>query len=673
MKPRLLPSLIGAACLLLGTVPFHACAGENAPGNAQADLLDMHLADLMQITVTSVGKKAQRLDQTAAAAFVITAEDIRRSGATRLPEILRLAPGVHVAQIDGNKWSVSVRGLGGRWAGQLLVLMDGRTLYTPLFGGVYWDVQDTLIEDIERIEIVRGPGGTLWGANAVNGVINIITKSAAATQGGLAYVRVGTHENEAGARYGTTLANGAHLRAYAKASDSAAFALTDHAPYLGGRPVGAAGADAHDDWDMRRAGFRLDHTLTGGDSLTLQGDAYDGDIRQTAITVAAPTVGNALVQDTIATSGANLMLRWQRKTADGELQVQAYVDQTERRAVVLDERVTTHDIEFQQRFGLGTRQEIIWGLGYRGVSFELDGSHTVAFGQPRHDTSLYNFFVQDEIRLRPDLALTLGSKFERNAYTGMEPQPNARLFWQMDERQALWGAWSRAVRTPSRADLDMTLRLTNVAPFTSLSFQGNPDLAAAKLTAREIGWRRQLRDDLNIEATAFHYDLDDFYSHEPLPDFPFSTTAEFRNLLKVQSQGIEFNGTWQVNPDWRLRAGYARLHIDARAMAGSADGQTPDQLTGSGPRNQFQLHSSARLGHNLDFDALLYRIGAVSNGAIAAYTRLDLRLAWKPRTDVELSLVGRNLLDDRHFEYVGQDSVASDVPRSLYAQVRWSF
>jgi iron complex outermembrane receptor protein len=673
MKPRLLPSLIGAACLLLGAVPFHARAGDDATGNTQTDLLDMSLADLMQVTVTSVGKKAQRLDQTAAAAFVITAEDIRRSGATRLPEILRLAPGVHVAQIDGNKWSVSVRGLGGRWAGQLLVLMDGRTLYTPLFGGVYWDVQDTLIEDIERIEIIRGPGGTLWGANAVNGVINIITKSAAATQGGLAYARVGTHENEAGARYGTTLANGAHLRAYAKASDSGAFALTDHAPYLGGRPVGTAGADAHDDWDMRRAGFRLDHTLNGGDRFTLQGDTYDGDIRQTAITVAAPTVGNALVQDTIATSGANLMLRWQRKTADGELQVQAYVDQTERRAVVLNERVATHDIEFQQRFGLGSRQEIVWGLGYRGVSFELDGSHTVAFGHPRHDTALYNFFIQDEIKLRPDLALTLGSKFEHNAYTGMEPQPNARLFWQMDDRQALWGAWSRAVRTPSRADLDITLRLTNVAPFTPLSIQGNSDLAAARLTAQEIGWRRQLRDDLNIEATAFHYDLDDFFSNEPVPGFPFSTTSEFHNRLKLQSHGLELNGTWQVNPDWRLRAGYARLRLAAQAMAGSADGQTPAQFAGSGPRHQFQLHSSARLGHNLDFDAMLYRVGTVDNGAIAAYTRLDLRLAWKPRTDVELSLVGRNLLDDRHFEYVGQDSVASDVPRSLYAQVRWSF
>lgn len=663
MKPRLLPTLLGAAGFL--------CGGASA--NAQTDLLDLHLADLMQMTVTSVGKKVQRLDQTAAAAYVITAEDIRRAGATSLPEILRLAPGVHVAQIDANKWSVSVRGLGSRWAGQLLVLMDGRSLYTPLFGGVYWDVQDTLIEDIERIEIVRGPGGTLWGANAVNGVINIITKSAAATQGGLAYVRTGTHEDGAGARYGTTLDNGIQTRAYAKVSDRAAHALTEHAPYLGGHPFGTPGADAHDGWGMRQAGFRLDHAPNGDDSLTVQGDAYSGDIRQTAITVAAPGVGNALLADTIAVGGANLMLRWRRKTADGELQLQAYLDQTERKAVVLDERVDTRDIEFQQRRALGDRQEIVWGLGYRNVAFTLDGSHTVAFRKTRQDSSLYNIFVQDEIRLRPDLALTVGSKFEHNDYTGMEPQPNVRLLWQADERHSLWGAWSRAVRTPSLADRDITLRLTNVAPFTPLTMQGNPGLDAARLTAREIGWRGQLRSDLNLEATAFDYDLDDYFSLEPQPGFPFSTTSAFDNLIELRSRGIEVNGAWQITPGWRLRAAYSRLRIDARPAAASADAQSPAQFAGSGPRHQYQLHSNTRLRHDLDFDAQLYRVGAVRTGAIAAYTRLDLRLAWRPRADVELSLVGRNLLDDRHFESVGQDSLAGDVPRSLLAQARWSF
>jgi iron complex outermembrane receptor protein len=662
MKASLLASLVGAT--LLGAA--HANA-------TPPDLLDLKLEDLTQVTVTSVGKKAQRLDQTAAAVFVINAEDIRRSGATSLPEVLRLAPGVHVAQIDANKWSISVRGLGGRWAGQLLVLMDGRTLYSPLYGGVYWDVQDTLLADIERIEVIRGPGGTLWGANAVNGVINIITRSAADTQGGLAYVRGGSHESEAAARYGTSLGDSIHLRAYAKRTDHDPFLQTGRPAYQNGRPLGTTGHDAHDDWSMRRAGFRLDNALAGGDRLTLQGDAYDGDIRQTAVTVAPAAVGNALVQDTIAANGANLLLRWQRKTASGELQLQAYLDQAERRAAVLRERIDTRDIEFQQRFSLGARQEIVWGAGYRDVAFEFDDSHTVSFRHAGHDNALYNVFVQDEIRLHPDVALTLGGKFEHNAYTGVEPQPNARLFWQIDEHQGVWGAWSRAVRMPSRAELDFTLRLTNVAPYTAIAFQGNPDLAAARLTAHELGWRRQLHHDLNVEATIFRYDYDDFFSLEPLPGIPFSTTSEFRNLMGIRSQGYELSGAWQVNPDWRLRTSYARLSIDARPRPGSADAYSPAQIEGSGPRHQFQLHSNSRLRHDLDFDAMLYRVGRVATGDIDAYTRLDLRLAWKPRRDLELSLVGRNLLDKRHFEFLGQDSVASDVPRSLYAQLRWHF
>ncbi len=671
MKARLLASLAGAAGLLLGAVAAHARA--DAASAAPPNLLDLRLEDLMQMTVTSAGKKAQRLDRTAAAIHVITAEDIRRSGATSLPEALRLAPGVHVAQIDANKWSVSVRGLGGRWAGQLLVLMDGRTLYSPLFGGVYWDVQDTLLEDIERIEVIRGPGGTLWGANAVNGVINIITRSAADTQGGLAYVRGGSHESEAAARHGASLGDGIHLRAYAKRTERDPHVLTDRMPYLGGRPTGAAGHDAHDGWGMRRAGFRLDNALGGGDRLTLQGDAYDGDIRQTAITVNPAAAGNALVADAIAADGANLLLRWQRRTAGGELQLQAYVDHAERRAAVLRERIETRDIEFQQRFSLGARQEIVWGVGYRGVAFELDGGYTVSFRHGRHDSALYNVFVQDEIRLRPDVALTLGGKFEHNPYTGTEPQPNARLFWQIDEQQGVWGAWSRAVRMPSRAELDFTLRLANVAPYTAIAFQGNPDLAAARLTAHELGWRRQFGDRLNVEATAFRYDYDDYISLEPLPGFPFSTTSEFRNLMGIRSQGYELSGVWQAGPDWRLRASYARLSIDARPRTGSADAYSPALIEGSGPRHQFQLHSNSRLRHDLDFDAMLYRVGRIAAGDIPAYTRLDLRLAWKPRRDVELSLVGRNLLDQRHFEFLGQDSVASEVPRSFLAELRWHF
>lgn len=644
-------------------------------GNAlavSADLSQLSLEELMAIEITSVAKKSQRLAEAAAAIHVITAEDIQRAGVTSLAEALRLAPGVHIGQIDGNKWSVSVRGFGGRWAGQLLVLMDGRSIYSPLFGGVYWDVQDTLLEDIERIEVIRGPGGTLWGANAVNGVINIITKKAADTQGGLAYARAGTHDNEAGFRYGTELGSGMHLRGYAKLTSREPFDLTDHAPYQNGTPIGTPGSEAHDGWSMQRAGFRLDNELSGSDQFTLQGDVYDGDVDQTAVTVSPAQAGNVLVPETARVNGANLLARWQRRLGEGELQVQLYADRAERREAVLRQRIDTWDFDLQHRFRLGQSQEIVWGGGYRLVSGELVGSNTVSFSQTKDDTALYNLFVQDEIRLRPDLVLTLGSKFEHNEATGMAPQPSARLLWQMDDSQALWAAWSRAVRTPSHSDRDITLKLTNLAPFNPISYRGSRQFDSERLTAYEAGWRKQFRPDLSGDLALFYYDYDDLRSLEQvLPPFP--PTYVFGNLFRAKSYGFELSGAWQVTPDWRLRASYSRLHLDAEPEPGSTDTFTEATIEGSGPKNQFQLHSHARLRQDLDLDAMFYYVDSVQNQAVGDYSRLDLRLAWRPRKDLELSLVGQNLLDDRHFEFTGQDSAASDVPRSLYAQARWRF
>ncbi|MEW5893399.1 MAG: TonB-dependent receptor [Pseudomonadota bacterium] len=658
--------LLAAACILAFSGNAHALA---------TDLSQLSLEELMAIEITSVAKKRQRLADAAAAISVITAEDIQRAGATSLPEALRLAPGVHVAQIDGNKWSVSVRGLGGRWAGQLLVLMDGRTLYSPLFGGVYWDVQDTLLEDIERIEVIRGPGGTLWGANAVNGVINIISKRAADTQGGLVSLRAGSHDNEAGFRYGLALGEGSHLRGYAKLNAREPFELTDHAPYQNGSPIGTPGRAAHDGWAMQRAGFRLDNQLSGRDQFTLQGDVYDGDVDQTAVTVSPAVVGNLLVQETARVSGANLLARWQRRLGEGELQVQAFIDRAERKEAVLRQRIDTWDLDLQHRFRLGQRQEIVWGAGYRLIDGALNDSTTVSFNETRGDTALYNVFIQDEIALRPDLALTLGTKFEHNEYTGMAPQPGARLHWQVDDSRALWAAWSRAVRTPSWADRDITLRLANLAasppaPFPLyLAYTGSRAFDAEPLTAYEAGWRQQVRSDLNLDASVFYYDYDDLRSLEPAG----GTTYVFANRFRAKSYGFELSGVWQATPDWRLRAAYSQLRLDAEAKPGSADSFSEALIEGSGPRHQFQLHSHARLSQNLHLDAMLYYVDQVENRAVGDYTRFDLRLAWQPRKDLELSLVGQNLLDDRHFEFTGQDSAASDVPRSLYAQARWRF
>lgn len=656
------PDKLLGACLL-------AFSGEVLA--VPADLGQLSLEELMSIEITSVAKKSQRLADAAAAIHVITAEDIQRAGLTSLPEALRLAPGVHVAQLDGNKWSVSVRGMGGRWASQLLVLMDGRTIYNPLFGGVNWEVQDTLLEDIERIEVIRGPGGTLWGANAVNGVINIISKKAADTQGGLAYARVGTHDNGVGLRYGAELGPGMHLRGHAKLGDHEPFEFSDRAAYTGGRPVGTPGGEAHDGWDMRSAGFRLDNRLAGGDNFTLQGDVYDGDIDQTAVTIVPSRPGNVLVPETVRASGANMLLRWQRRLADGELQVQAYVDRTERKGMLLRQQIDTWDIEFQHRFSPSERHDIVWGGGYRAVAGELAGSNMVSFSESKGDTALYNLFMQDEIRLRSDLALTLGAKLEHSEYVGMEPQPSARLHWQADASQALWAAWSRAVRTPSLSDRYVSLVQTNLAPFTPLTLKGSRQFDSERLTAYEAGWRKQLRDDINLDAAVFLFDYDDLRSSERTTAIP--PTYTFGNRLRAKSHGFELSGAWRVTPDWRLRASYSRLRLDAEPEPGSTDPFTEARIEGNSPRHQFQLHSHARLRPDVDFDAMLYYVGAVQNETAGDYVRLDLRLAWRPRKDLELNLVGQNLLDDRHFEFIGQESLASDVPRGLYAQARWRF
>jgi len=621
-------------------------------------LLSMDFDQLMDMEVTSVAKKPQRLADAPAAVQVITAEDIRRSGATSIPEALRLAPGVHVAHIDGNKWAVGIRGMNARWAGQLLVLMDGRTLYSPLYSGVYWENQDTLLEDIERIEVVRGPGGTLWGANAVNGVINIITKSAADTQGTLAYGRVGSLEQGGALRHGVQIGDHAHLRAYLKWYERDDFRTPD-------------GDDAHDGSTAWRGGFRLDGEANSA-AYTLQGDLYDGELQQTAVTTSPlnPVEPNPLVAETADWRGFNLLGRWRQTTDTGEWRLQAYFDRAQRRETVLEQRVDTWDIEFQHRLRPFDNHDVVWGAGYRRVSDRLYGDgNTLVFDPAERSDDLYNVFVQDEIRLHPDWRLTLGAKFENNPVSGMEPQPSTRLLWQPNDNQSLWAAWSRAVRTPSRADRDIHLNLTG---FPLVSIHGSEDFDTERMDAYELGFRHQPSAAFGYDLSAFYYDYGNLRSTEP--DFPFAFPVfnnRFDNLTQANSHGAEISAFWQVRDDWRLKAGYAWLNLDAKLKAGSGDTQTVAAFERSGPRHQAQLQSQHRLRPDLELDALLYYVDEI--GDVDAYLRLDLRMAWRPMDGLELSLAGRNLLDARHPEIEGQDTLASETPRSVYAQLRLGY
>jgi iron complex outermembrane receptor protein len=658
-------TLLGAA-LLLG-----------ASAQAATDLYQLSFEEVMSIEITSVAKKSQSLSEAAAAVYVITQEDIRRSGMTSIPELLRMVPGLHVASIDANKWAIASRGFNSRWSNKLLVLMDGRTLYTPLFSGVYWDVQDTPLEDIERIEVIRGPGGTLWGANAVNGVINIITKHSRDTQGLLLSARAGDNEQGGTLRYGGALGDAGWLRAYAKYDDYGSFPDEE-------------GEKAHDSWDIQQAGFRADWELGHRDELTLQGDLYMGDAEQTVGTFQGAGVPGLYQQDSADLRGGNLLLHW-RHTLDevSDWEFKVYFDRTERDDITLEQRIDTFDLDFQHRFPLTGNQEMVWGLGYRRIEDSIDNSVTVLFDPDSRSQDLYSAFIQDEIRLGDQLRLTLGSKFEHNEYTGFEYQPSARLLWQVAEEHSLWGAVSRAVRTPTRSDSDIQINVTGfpAGPFPGqLSIFGSDNIVSEDLLAFELGYRGKPHQDLSLDVAAFYHQYDDLLSSESDEIFiafptPLALSSRtFENQLEGESYGVELAAIWQATSWWRLHAGYAWQQIDVRLDSTSTDETSVFTREESNPQHQFQLRSQWNLRHDLEFDASAYYVDGIELQGpggeevdLPSYTRLDARLGWRPAKNIEFSLAGQNLLQDRHAEFLTRDVISSEVPRTLYGQIKVQF
>ena len=613
------------------------CTGEfSHAATAPSELTEMSLEELMNIEVTSVSKKAERLSDAAAAVYVITREDIRRSGYTSIPEILRLAPNLEVARVDSSQYAITARGFNSTTANKLLVLIDGRTVYTPLFSGVFWDVQDTLIEDIERIEIISGPGGTLWGSNAVNGVINIITRQSQDTKGALVNLGEGTEERGAGVRYGAKLGEDATLRIYGKG-------------FYRDNTVRGDGTGVQDAWKKGQVGFRTDWGR-GSDAFTLQGDGYTGTIAQ--------------VGDNVSISGANLLARWNRALQDGSaLKVQAYFDRT-RRIVpgTFGELLDTYDIDAQHRFQWGTRNEIVWGGGYRLMHDAVTNSAVLAFLPNVRVLSLANGFLQDSIALRERLNMTLGVKLESNSYTGLEVQPNARLAWKFRDDALLWSAVSRVVRTPSRLDRDFFV------PATGSQFAGGPDFKSEKLIAYEIGYRAQPAPQTSLSISTFYNVYDDLRSIEPGPGgaLPFL----FTNKMEGYTYGVETWGSYRVLDWWRLSAGYNYLKEKLGFKADSRDSNIA--AAGNDPAHQFSARSAMNLPHNLEFDAALRVIGALPSPNVSSYVTLDTRLGWTVSKGVELSLIGFNLLDHDHPEF-GAAPTRSELARAFYARIVWMY
>ncbi len=619
--------------------------------NVEDDLTELSLDELMNIEVTSVSKHAEPLFVAAAAIFVITGEEIRRSGLRTIADALRLAPGLQIMRTSAQGYTITSRGLG---ADKLEVVMDGRSLYSPLNSTVFWDVLDTFLPDIERIEVIRGPGATLWGANAVNGVINIITRSAKDSAGTELIGGGGTEERAFGSlRSGKRVGETGFVRLFVKARELDSSALAD-------------GSDALDGMRYQKAGFRYDGAPRDRQSLTVYGDVFDST--QDYDNVDIPSTTGVIEEN----SGANVGARWSYRTQSaGEMSLSGYYDGYKVAIPgTFAENRDTFDLNFQHRMSIGAINDVTWGLGARQSRDETGGPPIfIVFSPQNRSIQTYNLFVQDQIRLGKNGELTVGSKFEHNDFTGFEIQPGIRLGWALRERLFTWGSVARAVRTPNRVDHDIALCFPGCTPETVFKV-GNPKLDSEKLTAYEWGLRWLASRSLSADLAAFFNDYTDLRSFEG---------AGFDNKLKGQGVGAELSVNW-VATDWlELRPFYAFVDLKLEPTSGGSDTAGASDLEGDSARNKAGLRISAVPWADVSADAFLRYVSELKTRAVPAYTELNLRLAWRPWPALELALVGENLLDAQHAEYGAYAGGAqpartrNEMERSVLAEFHWTW
>jgi iron complex outermembrane recepter protein len=662
-----------AAQLLQTQQASDAKEGPETSAPPQNDLTQVSIENLMNMEVTSASKKGQKLSQVAAAIFVITQEDIRRSGALSIPDLLRMVPGLDVAQINANTWAISARGFNLQFANKLLVLIDGRAVYTPLFGGVYWDTQDVPLEDIERIEVIRGPGGTVWGANAVNGVINIITKKAADTQGGLMTAGSGTQAEQFGTiQYGGKIKDETSYRIFAKYQNN------DHFPDLNGQ-------NGEDGWHLLHAGFRVDSTLSAKDSLTTQGDIYTGEEGAEIVHSVFTPPENINVQRLAALSGGNILARWEHIfSSRSNTTIQFYFDRYGRGGPESDEVRDTFDFDFQNHIVMGARQDLIWGAGYRHTA-DLDiGTVDQAFLPPKSSAELFGAFVQDQITLKPDrVVFYAGSKFENNYFSGFDVEPSARLAWTPSTRRTFWAAVSRAGRTPTRRDVGLNAALAALPGPAEVALVGNANFQSEHVIAYEVGYRAQPTDGLAVAMTMFFNNYHGLESIEPLPSFvdPNSVPPllvhpkSLSNLMYGTTEGVEVYLNWRATSRWTISPGYSFLEMHLHLQPFSQDSFSVADTQGSNPGHRAQLRSHIDLSSRFAWDANAYFVGRLPAQFVPSYTRVDTQLTWRLGERVTLNLTGQNLLSDHHAEFNDQlQSVnSSQVKRSAYAKITWQF
>lgn len=689
---RFLWSLFFRVALVVGVAlspPFgvcHAQTGDDTVDDA-TDFTKFSLEELKDVVIVSASKKPEALSEVAAAVHVITREDIRRSGVTSIPEALRLAPGVHVARISATDWAINIRGLNGKFAQNLLVMIDGRSVYTHVFSGVFWDIQDTMIEDIDRIEVIRGPGAAVWGANAVNGVINIITRKAAQTKGWQTVALGGSKEQSASVRYGGTLGEqGADYRAYAKFFNRGA--LDDVGLLAQGDSTDPNDARSSDNWRSGRGGFRIDLTPDHGlpadsaDFFTVQGETYsnryDTEFERASIVFPGAHTGQSLQTGTSEAVGWHLLGRWQHSlAADSETVLQLYYDHTQKDYDPASGHVNTADLDFQHRLRIGERHEVVWGLEYKYISDAFNQSDTIEMSPSDMDQNQWSTFIQDEIQVIPDrLTFTAGSKFEYNEFTGLEIQPSIRALYTPNPLYSVWAAVSRAVRVPSRLELHSRTSdaiflpdLDAETPF-EITTHGNSGLESEKLTAYEVGVRITPTPTVWIDTAVFFNDYSELInlevSERNLSEHYYHFVYE--NTSSGEAYGLEMTLDWKPADNWLLGASYTYLHtlIEENDIDDPDIGKLISQ--DSNPQHSFSVRSSLDLTPQIDIDLWLRYVGRLPEREIDSYTVLDARLAWRPTPDLELSLVGQNLLESEHSEFS-----TLEVERSIYAKVDWKF
>jgi iron complex outermembrane receptor protein len=640
MRVHILGGAAWVISLLLGANSF-------AAPPVHDPLKDLSIEELSNLEVTSVSKREERLSDAPTSVFVITSEDIRRAGATSLPEALRLAPNLQVARVSANEYAISARGFNSAAANKLLVLIDGRSVYSPLFSGVFWDVQDVMLEDIERIEVISGPGGTLWGVNAVNGVINVITRGAAQTQGGLLVAGGGNREDRASLRYGGTFDSDVNYRVYATHFDT--------------RHTETETGDQKDDAaHQTQIGFRTDWNHDG-DKLMVKGDAYTGRDDQ-PLPGSISITGVHLSLGQISLAGGNLIGRWERSLAGGGgFAIQAYYDRTERTVPpTFADSQDIVDLQLQYSASPIGAHTAVWGAEYRYGMDRVANSIYIALLPANLDQKWISAFAQDEIALRDDLRITLGARLEHNDYTGTGFLPTARLAWKWAPSQLLWSAASRTARAPSRLDHD-----TFVPGQPPFLLRGGPGVLAETADDFELGYRGQITRAASLSVTVYHTVYDRLRTQQVDPSF---TYLFYGNGMRGTTSGLELWGSYQATPIWRLNGGFSRLRQSLHLTPYSIDVGAVQGTEGANPARWGLLRSSLDVGPRTQFDVTLRYVGALAQPAVPSYTALDLRLGWQPRPNIDLSIAGQNLLGGGHGEFT-DIATRTDIKRAVFVKL----